>query len=116
MVSSLRVPPASLPAHRRADELRVAAEREFAELIAVMRRVTGALNTTSDALERAHLASELRNVQLEIDTYLRRHDNHITLRTRKYLAEASLQIEIRLTAMAARAAKRRRPSPRRRPL
>ena len=114
MVSSLRVPPAS-PPPQRIDELRMAAQREFAELAAVMRRVTGALNTTSDALERAQLASELRNVQLEIDAYLRRHDSHITDRTRKYLAEASLQIEIRLTAMAARAAKRRRPSLRRRP-
>jgi hypothetical protein len=114
MVSSLRVPPAPRPPPRNIDELRSAAERELAELTAVIRRVTSALNTTSDALERAQLASELRNMQLEIDAYLKRHDNHITVRTRKYLAEASLQIEIRLTAMAARAAKHRRPSPRRR--
>lgn len=80
-----------------------------------MRRVTSALNNTTDALERAQLASELRNVQLEIDAYLKRHDSHITTRTRKYLAEASLQIEIRLTAMAARAARHRGTPPRRRP-
>lgn len=116
MVSSLRVPPASQSSPRNIDEIRSAAERELAELTAVIRRVSRALNTTSDALERAQLASELRNVQLEIDAYLKRHDSHITSRTRKYLAEASLQIEIRLTAMAARAAKHRRPAARRRPI
>ena len=114
MGSSTRVSPASPLAASR-DDLHVAAQREFAELAAVLRRVTSALNATSDALERAQLASELRNVQLEIDTYLRRHDGHITRRTRNYLAEASLRIEIRLTAMAARAAKHRRPVARRRP-
>lgn len=119
MGSTARVPPVSPLAPSRPlagrDEPRVAAQREFAALTAVLRRVTGALNVTSDALERAQLASELRNVQLEIDTYLRRHDGHITPRTRNYLAEASLRIEIRLTAMAARAARHRRPSARRRP-
>lgn len=114
MVSSARVPPAP-PLVSNRDEPRVAAQREFAELAAVLRRITSALNATSDALERAQLASELRNVQLEIDTYLKRHDAHITQRTRNYLAEASLRIEIRLTAMAARAARHRRPVVRRRP-
>lgn len=116
MVSPLRAPPTPHANPRNLDEIRSVAERELAELTAVIRRISGALSTTSDALERAQLASELRNVQLEIDAYLKRHDNHITARTRKYLAEASLQIEIRLTAMAARAAKHRRPAPRRRPV
>lgn len=113
MGSSVRVPPVSPLAPPR-DEPRVAAQRELAEIAAVLRRVTGALAITADALERAQLASELRNVQLEIDTYLKRHDGHIRPRTRSYLAEASLRIEIRLTAMAARAARHRRPAPRRR--
>jgi hypothetical protein len=116
MVSSARLPPASPTLPPTSDEPHVAAaRREFVELAAVLRRVIAALNVTSDALERAQLASELRNVQLEIDAYLKRHDGHITSRTRKYLGDASLQIEIRLTAMAARAARHRRPSPRRRP-
>ncbi len=115
MVSSARLPPASSAPLSGPDEPHLAAQREFAELTAVLRRVIAALNVTADALERAQLASELRNVQLEIDAYLKRHDSHITPRTRNYLAEASLQIEIRLTAMAARAARHRRPPPRRRP-
>jgi hypothetical protein len=113
MGSSARIPPVR-PLAPPPDELRAAAQREFAEIAAVLRRVTSALNVTSDALERAQLASELRNVQLEIDTYLKRHDGQITRRTRNYLAEASLRIEIRLTAMAARAARHRRPPSRRR--
>ena len=112
MVSSDRLPPA---AFSTPDETHLAARREFAELSAVLHRIMNTLNLTSDALERAQLASELRNVQLEIDAYLKRHDSHITSRTRKYLADASLQVEIRLTAMAARAARHRRPAPRRRP-
>lgn len=115
MVSSERLPPAPSPPPPSPEEPQRAAQREFAELSAMLRRVIAALNVTSDALERAQLASELRNVQLEIDAYLKRHDSHITARTRNYLAEASLQIEIRLTAMAARAARHRRPAPRRRP-
>lgn len=114
MGSSARVPPAP-PLHPQLDEPHLAAEREFMELAAVLRRITEALNVTSDALERAQLASELRNVQLEIDAFLKRHDGYITPRTRNYLAEASLRIEIRLTAMAARAAKHRRSNTRRRP-
>lgn len=115
MVSSARLPPATSPPPPAPDELHLAAQREFAEIAAVLRRVMSALNVTADALERAQLASELRNVQLEIDAYVKRHDSRITRRTRNYLAEASLQIEIRLTAMAARAARHRRPAPRRRP-
>lgn len=115
MVSSDRLPPAATPRAAGPDELQLAAQREFADLSSVLHRVMSSLNVTSDALERAQLASELRNVQLEIDAYLKRHDSHITSRTRKYLADASLQIEIRLTAMAARAARHRRPAPRRRP-
>jgi hypothetical protein len=115
MVSSVRLPPTSPSAHSASDEPHLVAQREFAELAAVLRRVMSALNVTSDALERAQLASELRNVQLEIDAYLKRHDSRITRRTRNYLAEASLQVEIQLTAMAARAARHRRPPPRRRP-
>ncbi len=56
--------------------------------------------------------SELRHVQLEIDAFLKRHDGHISASSRKYLDEASLQIEIKLTAMAARAARRARTRPR----
>ncbi len=115
MVSSVRLPPASPSPVPTLDEPQLAAQREFAEITAVLRRVMSALNVTADALERVQLASELRNVQLEIDAYLKRHDSHITRRTRNYLAEASLQIEIRLTARAARAARHRRPAPRRRP-
>jgi hypothetical protein len=115
MVSSARLPPTSPARPPVPDEPHLAAQREFNELAGVLRRVMTALNVTSDALERAQLASELRNVQLEIDAYVKRHDSHITRRTRNYLAEASLQIEIRLTAMAARAARHRRLAPRRRP-
>ncbi len=116
MVTSARLPPAPPPTPTAADEPRIAAQREFAEITAVLRRITVALSMTSDPLERAQLASELRNAQLEIDAYLKRHDSHVTSRTRKYLAEASLRIEIKLTAMAARAARHRRPAPRRRPM
>jgi hypothetical protein len=88
---------------------RLAAQQEFSEIAALMRRVAVALNVAADPLERAQLASELRNVQLEIDSFIKRHDSHITPRSRKYLADASLRIEIKLTAMAARAARRRMP-------
>ena len=115
MVSSARLPPTAPPRTAALDEPQLVARREFAELSAVLRRIMSTLNVTSDALERAQLASELRNLQLKIDAYLKRHDSHITARTRKYLADASLQVEIQLTAMAARAARHRRPAPRRKP-
>jgi hypothetical protein len=83
-------------------------DREFSELTALLRRVTAALAVASDPLDRARLGSELRHVQLEIDAFLKRHEAHITAGTRKYLDNASLQIEIKLTAMAARAARHAR--------
>lgn len=91
---------------------RLAAEREFADLAALLRRVATALKLATDPLERVQLASELRAVQIEIDTFMKRHDNHISEGARKYLSEVSLQVEIKLTAMAAQAARRGRMPPR----
>jgi hypothetical protein len=103
MASGLR------PFHpRSAQDARRDMDREFTELTGLMRRVTSALAVASDPLDRARLASELRHVQLEIDAFLKRHEAHISPPTRKYLDNASLQIEIKLTAMAARAARHAR--------
>ena len=103
MTSGLR------PFHpRSAHDPRHEAAREFTELSALLRRVAAAIAVASDPLDRARLASELRHVQLEIDAFIKRHEAHISASTRKYLDTASLQIEIRLTAMAARAARHAR--------
>ncbi len=88
-------------------------QQEFSAISAAVRRVVTALRFTADPLDRVRLGSELRNVQLEIDAFLKRHDSRISAPTRKYLNEASLQIEIKLTAMAATAARRARSRPRR---
>lgn len=106
--------PGIRPFHPRSpQDTRREIEREFSELSALLRRVAAALSVASDPLDRVRLASELRHVQLEIDAFLKRHDAHISANSRKYLDEASLQIEIKLTAMAARAARRARTGPRR---
>ena len=93
---------------RSPDETRQEIQREFSELTASVRRVVAGLKVAADPLDRVRLASELRNVQLEIDAFVKRHDTRLSVPTRKYLDEASLQIEIRLTAMAANAARRAR--------
>jgi len=96
---------------RAPDETRQEIQREFSNLSASVRRVVAGLKAAADPLDRVRLASELRNVQLEIDAFVRRHDTRLSVPTRKYLDEASLQIEIRLTAMAANAARRARRAP-----